>query len=182
MSFIADKQTLSDLNLLGKYKPDSMFSLFNQVCTAGGERLLQEMFQFPLQQADQINERSSLFKYFEEKNLDFPLAADIFSRAENYLGMDPAGNYVAAVAGMLYKKVLGSFLHDEQFRIIHTGLIAAIEVLNQLRDFLEKLEDKNLMRDLQEISDPEALDNNTEKRQNSRAGSSENTDNPYEKE
>lgn len=142
MSFIADKQTLGDLNLLGKYKPDSMFSLFNQVQTGGGERLLQEMFQHPLQQADQINERSSLFRYFEDQNIDFPFINETFSRVENYLSMGAAGNYPAAVSGMLYKKFLGSFLHDEQFAVLHSGLIAAIGMLNTFRDFLEKLENK----------------------------------------
>lgn len=141
MSFIADKQTLGDLNLLGKYKPDSMFSLFNQVRTGGGERLLQDMFQHPLQQADQINERSSLFQYFEHQNIEFPFINETFSRVENYLSMGAAGNYPAAVAGMVYRKLLGTFLRDEQFAVIHSGLIAAIGMLNTFRDFLEKIGD-----------------------------------------
>jgi DNA mismatch repair protein MutS len=53
MSF-ADKQTLEDLNILGKYKQNSVFSLFNQVHTGGGEKLLQAMFQQPLTDADEI--------------------------------------------------------------------------------------------------------------------------------
>lgn len=141
MSFIADKQTLGDLNLLGKYKPDSMFSLFNQVRTGGGERLLQDMFQHPLQQADQINERSNLFQYFEHQNIEFPFINETFSRVENYLSMGAAGNYPAAVAGMVYRKMLGTFLRDEQFAVIHSGLIAAIGMLNTFRDFLEKIGD-----------------------------------------
>lgn len=141
MSFIADKQTLGDLNLLGKYKPDSMFSLFNQVRTAGGERLLQDMFQHPLQQADQINERSSLFQYFGHQNIEFPFINETFSTVENYLSMGAAGNYPAAVTGMVYRKLLGTFLHDEQFAVIHSGLIAAIGMLNTFRDFLEKIGD-----------------------------------------
>lgn len=139
MSFIADKQTLGDLNLLGKYKPDSMFSLFNQVRTGGGERLLQEMFQHPLQQAGQINERSSLFRYFEDKNIDFPLNNETFSRVENYLSMGSAGNYPAAVMGMVYRKFLGTFLHDEQFAVIRSGLVDTIRMLNIFRDFLENI-------------------------------------------
>jgi DNA mismatch repair protein MutS len=36
MNFIADKQTLEDLNIPGKYKQHSIFSLFNKVITSGG--------------------------------------------------------------------------------------------------------------------------------------------------
>lgn len=44
MSFETDKQTLDDLNILGKYKNNSVYSLFNGVVTRGGERLLEDMF------------------------------------------------------------------------------------------------------------------------------------------
>ncbi len=63
MSFITDKQTLDDLNLPGKYKPGSVFSLFNQVNTIGGEKLLEDMFRNPLTNAGEINRCSSIFKY-----------------------------------------------------------------------------------------------------------------------
>jgi len=71
MSFIADKQTLEDLNLLGKYKPYSIYSLFNKVATTGGERKLEAMFQHPLTDAEAINQRSKVFQYFQQKALSF---------------------------------------------------------------------------------------------------------------
>ena len=40
MSFETDKQTLEDLNILGKYKNNSIYSIFSHTVTRGGERLL----------------------------------------------------------------------------------------------------------------------------------------------
>jgi len=136
MSFIADKQTVSDLNLLGKYKPSSIFSLFNQVVTAGGERLLQEMFHHPLSDHLEINRRSSLFSYFQKLELDFPFQKNDFLLAENYFGLGSAGNYPSVIADLLSKKLMASFLHDVQYEQISAGLAAAIRILNTFQGFL----------------------------------------------
>lgn len=66
MSFVTDKQTLADLNILGKYTPNSIFSLFNEVATFGGEKLLDKYFQEPLDNAVEINRKSRLFNFFRK--------------------------------------------------------------------------------------------------------------------
>ncbi|MCD0486827.1 hypothetical protein LPB86_01215 [Pedobacter sp. MC2016-14] len=134
--FIADKQTLNDLNLLGKYKPNSIYSLFNQVQTAGGERLLQEMFNAPLTEPVQINERSALFRYFHENEHHFAFKRQTFEQMESYLGMGTNSNFVAALANTAYQKFSASFLRDEQYESAHTGLLATVAVLNAFRDFV----------------------------------------------
>ncbi|QEH43359.1 DNA mismatch repair protein [Chitinophaga sp. XS-30] len=140
MNFIADKQTLEDLNLLGKYKPHSIYSLFNRVHTHGGERLLEEMFHHPLTQPDDINRRSSIFRYFQERDIPFPLSAETFRIAAHYLGAGTAGNCLVGAAGMLRSKISASLLRDDQYALLQGGLIAAIRVLNDLKDFLARLE------------------------------------------
>jgi DNA mismatch repair protein MutS len=136
MSFIADKQTITDLNLLGKYKPNSIFSIFNQVRTAGGERLLQEMFQQPFTDAEQINARSAMFRYFQEMDLHFSFSKVAFQSMESYLGMGTNSNYLAAMANSAYHKFSAAFLRDEQYNTMQAGLLASVEVLNSFRDFL----------------------------------------------
>src|SRR6187402_3539743 len=96
MSFIADKQTLEDLNLLGKYRPHSIFGIFNQVRTHGAGRLLEEMFNNPLTEAEAINARASVFQYFQRRQLTFPFAAEQIGKMENYLGMGAGSNIVAS--------------------------------------------------------------------------------------
>ena len=48
MSFTVDKQTLDDLNLLGKYRSNSIYNVFSRTHTQGGEMVLEQMFRNPL--------------------------------------------------------------------------------------------------------------------------------------
>lgn len=139
-SFIADQQTLQDLNLLGKYKSNSIFSLFNHVQTRGGERLLEHMFQQPLSDPEQVNARSELFHFFTGLNLPFPVNREVFKTAESYLNSPAAGNYTSAVAGLMVKRFQHAFLRDPEFGLIQQGLAASIELLNGCRSFIRQLE------------------------------------------
>jgi DNA mismatch repair ATPase MutS len=139
MSFITDKQTLDDLNLLGKFKAHSVFSIFNQTQTTGGERLLDSMFRHPLSDADEINRRSSIFRYFQEKALSFPFGKASFSMVENYLGIHGGSSFVVAIAGV-YRKKLGKIaVRDERYDLAHQGLLATIEMLHILHSLLQQL-------------------------------------------
>lgn len=140
MSFIADKQTLEDLNLLGKFKPHSVFNLFNKVKTAGGTRLLEKMFQQPLTDVDAINARSKIFRYFQERALVFPFHNDAFKVVENFLSIGTYSNYPAVLGAVLLKKAKGSFLRDDQYGILHTDLLETIAALNKLKAFCEQLD------------------------------------------
>jgi DNA mismatch repair ATPase MutS len=126
--FIADKQTVEDLNLLGRFKPHSIYSLFNKAKTSGGQRLLEEMFRHPMVDDVAINRRSEIFRYFQDLALTFPFHYEGFLVVENYLGGNGASNIIASTAGMWRKKMMGSFLRDEQYVHLQAGLIATIDV------------------------------------------------------
>ena len=140
MSFIADKQTLEDMNLLGKYKQHSIFSLFNKVKTSGGEQLLTKMFQNPLTDPGAINTRSETFKYFEGKQVAFPFSNEQFSAMENYLSGSSGTNYPVILINLLKKKLLFTIVKDEEYPKIQTGLQQTITVLNQCKTFISQLE------------------------------------------
>src|ERR1700743_2790046 len=139
MSFIADKQTLKDLNIPGKFKNDSVFHLFNGVRTRGGERLLEIMFQQPLTNHEEINGRSNTFRYFQEKQLDFPIDGQQFEQAENYLRGRTKATPFAAILNNLIKKLQSSLIKDTEYQIIRTGFLTAIDVLNTCKNFFGKL-------------------------------------------
>ncbi len=65
MSFSIDRQSLEELNLLGKFRTGSVYHLFNQVKTRGGEKLMDELFRHPLTDAAAINQRSAIFEFFQ---------------------------------------------------------------------------------------------------------------------
>lgn len=140
MSFIADKQTLDDLNLLGKYKAHSVFSLFNKVCTAGGGQLLESMFRDPLTNAALINQRSAVFKWFGSKKLVFPFDSATFLTMENYLSSGGSANRFVASVNTWKKKMLHTMGLDKEFETIVSGLQATRKCLNGLKRFLLQLE------------------------------------------
>ncbi len=66
MSFTIDKQSLDELNLMGKFRQGSVFFLFNQVQTRGGQHLLDHLFKQPLVDEAAINERTAIFRFFRK--------------------------------------------------------------------------------------------------------------------
>ena len=140
MSFTCDKQTLDDLNMLGKYKPDSIYSLFAGIHTGGGEQLLDALFRRPLTDPEEINRRSALFRYFQDKVTVFPLDKEPLSVMENYLSTGDGGNWLGSILRTGWKKLIGSILRDEAYSVIHARLLATIAVLNAFSGFMDKLE------------------------------------------
>lgn len=149
-SFIADAQTLEDLNLLGRYKQASVFSMFNKVKTRGGERWLEELFRHPLTDPAAINERSSLFEYFGEMGLELPFSSDLFESAEVYLSSNTSSNPLLARAAVIKKKLTASFLRDEGYAQLLQGLAASLEVLKKVKLLIDTL-DLPLVKDGKDI-------------------------------
>jgi DNA mismatch repair protein MutS len=141
MSFSADKQTLEDLNLLGKFKQDSVYSLFNRVFTKSGEALLQEMFKSPLSEPEAINRRSLLFRYFQGQDIRFPFSGGELELMEEYLSNTKSNNHVLIYADLLIKKGLRFSIHDEKYDILVSGLLHTTVILNIGKDFLEQFDD-----------------------------------------
>ena len=139
--FITDKQTLEDLNLTGKYKPRSLFSLFNKVQTSGAERLLDEMFRNPLTDADAINRRSAMFRYYQEKGLQFALESEAFREAEGYLSSAGGGTLAAILAGLVQKKILAAATRDDRYGRLVAGITAATSLLQRVFRLLPALDD-----------------------------------------
>lgn len=140
MHFIADKQTINDLNLLGKYKPDSIYSLFCKVKTRGGEQLLEEMFRQPMTNVNAINQRAAIIRSVQELELKLPVEPALFQVAEEYLAGIAAPSLVLSAFAIFRKKVMATFLRDEQLETLTTGLHAAIQLLQQMRSFVKPLQ------------------------------------------
>jgi DNA mismatch repair protein MutS len=136
MSFIADKQTLEDLNLLSKYRSNSIYATFNIVRTNGGKRLLDQMFDQPLTDAGAINMRSNIFQYFGRAGHELPFSEKQFSLMEDYLGSAEGKDRLD-----LYRiKTMALAGLDKEYRIIQTGFYTAIELLNAFRDWISSLD------------------------------------------
>lgn len=131
MSFRIDKQTLDELNLLGKFRHGSVYHLFNQVKTRGGEQLLENMFRYPLEDAAVINERSSIFRSFQQLQLAFPFDVQQVSLMREYLDAGTGTNILMVAADTLIKKMLSSLTRDQRYKKNIQGLQATILTLQR---------------------------------------------------
>jgi len=138
-TFEVDQQTLADLNLTGKYRPGSIFSLFNQVKTAGAERLLEEMFNKPLVDADAINWRVSRLQDLQRRRLSFPFTRQQLGRIEDYLHAG-AGGRLATMTYLFRLKLLAVVLKDERYAAVEEGVRAVIGFIEGCRAFFQQFD------------------------------------------
>lgn len=140
MSFTVDKQTLDDLNILGKYKGNSIFNVFGHTRTRGGEQLLESMFLHPLSNAEAINARSSTFKYFQAKNVALPVSKELCESVEHYRSAVGSSSLAGSALLMSRKKLLRTIGSDKEYDMIHAGILSLIEFMNLLHDFYAQLD------------------------------------------
>lgn len=139
MNFSIDKQTLEELNLLGKYRQGSVQHLFSKVQTRGGEQLLEYMFRHPMIEFEAINKRSSIFQFFQQAQLHFSFDVQQVSLMREYLDGGGNKNAVLAAAGILINKCFSVLTRDERFKKSVQGLQATIVSLNQCYAFIQSV-------------------------------------------
>lgn len=139
MSFFADQQTLNDLNIPGRHKNNSISRLFDGVVTAGGRKLMDDMFQHPLTDHRAINARSSIFSYFTGKNIEFPFTQEEFDVMENYLASGSQANRTAIGVGLVSKKVMQVAAQDTAYQTLKDDVCKTIALLDHFVAFVNEL-------------------------------------------
>jgi len=139
--FKIDKQTLDELNLLGKFRGGTVYNLFNRVYTRGGEQLLDEMFNHPLTDVNAINERSAIFRYFQEQEFAFGFDRQLVVSMREYMDTTSYSNKTLVYGAMFVQKILSSLTRDDRYKKNIQGLQAVIQILNMVNGLLEILND-----------------------------------------
>lgn len=129
--FKIDRQTLEELNLLGKFRAGSVYHLFNQVRTRGGEQLLDEMFNNPLSSTVLINERSETFKCFQEHDFRFNYDVQVISVFREYLDTKTYDHKIRVYFSLLSRSVLARLTRDERYKKSIQGFQAIVQVLKK---------------------------------------------------
>ena len=142
--FLVDKQTLEDLNMLGEFRQNSIFNLFNVTRTRGGKRLLEAMLLQPLNDAAAINDRTSVFAYFQERNLAFPVDNELFAVVDHYFSGSGGGHLLEAFYHAGRRKALHYIGADKEYEVTRAGFIAATRFIKLLRAFVEELAGGNV--------------------------------------
>lgn len=137
--FAADKQTVEDLNMLGKFRAQSVYGLFNKTQTRGGEQLLSELFARPMTDPDRINQRSAQLAFFQRMQLSFPVGKSQFESIENYLSGGGGASLLRVAIGIAGKKISQLLYHDAQLLQLQAGISITIEALQAVGVFFERL-------------------------------------------
>ncbi|TFF37764.1 MutS-related protein [Mucilaginibacter psychrotolerans] len=136
MAFNTDQQTLEDLNIFPGPGPDSVFNLFNRTRTAKGAEMLEEMFRYPLSDAEAINNRSSRIKHFAENNTVFPFNTELFDMAEQYLADTDERTRLKHEKQTFEKRLNNLISSDAGYQIISNGINAILNITHQLKTLL----------------------------------------------
>lgn len=134
-NFTIDKQSLDELNLMGKFRQGSVYFLFNRLQTRGGEQLLDQLFGKPLTDEAVINSRADIFRFFQQAKLEFPFDAGQVALMREYIDAAGRKSMMATYAGILLKKLLSSLARDERYKVLIQGLQATIVTLKKCYGF-----------------------------------------------
>ena len=137
MLFTIDKQTQDDLNIWGKQGTGSILSLFNRTATLHGSKLLEEMFFYPLSDAEAINARSEKISYLKTVKAVFPFSSAGFDQAEQYLSNTDERTKLPAEKPSLEKKLASLVAANADYKQITSGMAALTEIMQQLHSLLK---------------------------------------------
>ena len=140
MRFTTDQQTLEDLNIFGKHGADSIYALFNRTYTRGGAAILEECFRYPLADERLINQRSGIIRYFSETRAEFPFKTEGFDQAEQYLANEDERTKLTVGDRTLRDKMSSLIAEDSDYKTIHRGVSALVDILQTLRQFITGLD------------------------------------------
>ena len=140
MLFTTDQQTIEDLNIFGKHSRDSVYMIFNQTSTRGGAELLEEMFRYPLSNAEAINKRVRLFRYFSTIG-PFPFNNELFDVAEQYLQNTDERTKLLHDQENVVTKLTKLIVEDSNHKFVSSGVSALAGIFNSTRQLSLSLED-----------------------------------------
>lgn len=139
MSFITDEQTLADLNILGRFKNNSIYRIFDNVVTNSGRKILEDMFQNPLSNANDINRRCQVFDYVGNQDLIFPFTDKQFETIENYLDTTVNNTIASVTADVIVKKTLAIVTHDPGLQFLSAGVLASMRLVKEINKIVSKI-------------------------------------------
>lgn len=140
MSFEIDSQTLEDLNLLGKFKTNSIFSIFNKTVTRRGELLLERAFLNPYTNAEKINEQSAILSLFVQEQILFPFSREQMQGVEHYLEGSDYKNILLSVAYSAKRKIMQLVANDREWELLQEGFDCSIAFIRVCRDHFSLLQ------------------------------------------
>jgi len=137
MNFDADRQTLDDLGIFpNANNHKSVFSLFNNTKTLGGNDKLTEIFKKPLTGASEIKNRIETISYFLNNDTKLLVDKQSCDFAEFYLKKHYRTRPFSQIIGF-FEKVIYTFNSNNDYYVIQQGISNILSILNTLLNFFE---------------------------------------------
>ncbi|ANI89608.1 DNA mismatch repair protein [Arachidicoccus ginsenosidimutans] len=133
--FFTDSQTLVDLGIFGK--GGGIFGMYDRSFTRGGGAVLEEWLRYPLDNADSINRRTGIIRYFGAAGTSFPFNRELFDGAEQYLSERDERTRLTAQQQSLGQKLSGLVAADTGYKTIVKGISSLTRLLQQLNAFIQ---------------------------------------------
>lgn len=143
MDFISDKQTLDDLNLMGRFKKDSVINIYDRTRTRAGRQRLEKAFAAPFHDAARINARSGAFRYYSGVDAVFPFSDETMDSVEYWFGVTDACSAVSVAANLSSLRLRQLFSSDESYTKYIAGLSSAAKAVVETADFLGRFPEKD---------------------------------------
>lgn len=140
MLFTTDQQTLDDLNIFGKHGSDSVYQIFNRTSTRGGAVILEEMFRYPLSDAQAINRRSGMIRHLAITKTVFPFSPADFDAIQPYLENTDERTKLSAQEHSVGQKLGNLIAVDAITGAIHSGITSLVALLKAMEGFITALD------------------------------------------
>lgn len=138
--FITDKQTLEDLNLVARFKKDSVINIYDRTRTRRGRQIMESMFRSPLSSAAQINDRAASFAWFSGRGCpEFNIEEDKLESLEYYLGNSPITNPTALLMRLCTSRIKAIFLSDPSYGKLIECLKDVCAIVLELFSLIDRL-------------------------------------------
>ena len=136
--FITDRQTVEDLNLMGRFKKDSVINIFDRTKTRSGRQALEDMFRNPMTDAEQINARSKAFGYYKSLNLEFPFEEPQIELIEYYMNSAPSADALSSAVSMFMGKCKLVLANNKAYEKVLEGMGTLAAVILGSAELLKK--------------------------------------------
>lgn len=127
--FITDRQTIEDLNLIGRFKKDSVINIFDRTKTRAGRQALEDMFRNPMTDAAQINARSNAFTYYKKLDLVFPFEESQIELIEYYINSGASADALSSAMNMFIGKCKLVLANNKAYEKVLEGMSVLAEVM-----------------------------------------------------
>lgn len=152
MNFDIDKQTLNDLAIFqNNASRQSVYNLFSNTSTIGGNEALQNIFSNPLTDPVDIKERLEVFLFIEEHNIRLDLNRNDYDFVEFYLKKHYNDKPFSVITRFLERIVYKFKFNKNDYYVIQTGVENTLSILDNLIKFASALEGR-LPKKIQEFS------------------------------